>query len=52
MGLVCTWVFVTSIGGRGWEENIVGLGCVCFQKMVGSRSCDPSLGMGDFLANS
>lgn len=49
MGLVCTWVFVTSTGG---EEDIVGLGCVCFQKMVGSRSCDLSLGMDDFLGKS
>lgn len=34
------------------EEDIVGLGCVCLQKMVGSRSCDLSVGMDDFLGNS
>lgn len=50
MGLVCTRVFVTSIGGG--EEDIVGLGCVCLQKMVGSRSCDLRLGMDGFLGNS
>lgn len=36
----------------GGKEDTVGLGCVCFQKMVGSRSCDLSLGMDDFLGNS
>lgn len=40
---------VTSIGG---EEDAVGLGCVCLQKTVGSRSCDLGLGMDDFLENS
>lgn len=41
MGLVCTWVFITSTGGG--EKDIVGLGCVCLQKMVGS-----SVGMDSF----
>lgn len=49
MVLVCTWAFVTSIGGEG---DIVGFGCVCFQEMVGSRSCDLCLGMDDFAGNS
>lgn len=49
MDLMCTWVFVTSIEG---EEDVVGLGCMCLQKMVGSRSCDLSVGVDDFLGNS
>lgn len=49
MGLVCTWVFITSTGE---EEDLVGLGCVCLQKMVESRNCDLSVGMDDFLGNS
>lgn len=31
----------------GGEKDIVGLGCVCLQKMVGS-----SVGMDSFLGNS
>lgn len=27
-------------------------GCGCFQKMLGSRNCDLSVGMDDFLGNS
>lgn len=38
-GFGAHWVFVTSIGG---EEDVVGFGCVCLQKMVESRSCDLS----------
>lgn len=49
MGLVCTWVFITSTGGG--EEYIVGLGCVYLQGMVGIRSCDLCVGMDDFLGN-
>lgn len=33
------------------EEDIVGLGCVCLQKMVVSTSCDLSDGIDDFLGN-
>lgn len=36
----------------GREEGIVGLGCVYFQKTLGSRSCDLSVGKDDFLGNS
>lgn len=34
------------------EGDIAGFGCVCFQEVVGSRSCDLYLGMDDFLGNS
>lgn len=34
------------------EGDIDGFGGVCFQEMVGSRSCDLSLSMDDFSGNS
>lgn len=43
-----------GVGYQCWgrEEGIMEFDCGCFQKMLGSRSCDLSVGMDDFLGNS